>query len=179
MGNFLNNITGFANYITSNFSIDWVLKFIVIYFFVIWFAFVIWVIKDITNRTTNVLLHLLAVILVLVFTPLFWLPIYLLMRPSSTLWDRFEAQEWGNCNSEQSEEFNYFCYACDGYINEDFRFCPSCKTQLIDECKKCDKPIQTDWQVCPYCWEEISQKENVSTEDKKIKKEEVIGDKIV
>ena len=71
-------------------SITWefVIKFIIAYGFIIWITLVIWVLKDIRNRTSNILYQMLCVLIPVIFTPL-WIIIYLLIRPSKTLYERF------------------------------------------------------------------------------------------
>lgn len=51
-------------------TIEFVIKFAVVYFFVIWIAIIVWVIKDISNRTNNILLQILSILIVLLCTPL-------------------------------------------------------------------------------------------------------------
>ncbi len=79
--------------ISTNMSIDLGIKLVLGYFFIIWAAFIIWVIKDVTNRTTNILVQTLAIFIILFFTPIFGLPIYLLIRPRTTLFEQYYEQE--------------------------------------------------------------------------------------
>jgi len=51
-------------------TFEMVLKFCIVYFFMIWIALLVWVIKDINNRTTNIFLQLLSILIILFFTPL-------------------------------------------------------------------------------------------------------------
>jgi F0F1-type ATP synthase membrane subunit b/b' len=44
--------------------------------------------KDISNRTNNILLQVLSVLIILFITP-FWIFIYLLIRPSNTLFEKY------------------------------------------------------------------------------------------
>ena len=55
------------------FTLDTVIKFMVMYIMIIWLAVIIWVIKDITHRTTNLLIQVLSILLVVIFTPIFGL----------------------------------------------------------------------------------------------------------
>lgn len=64
------------------------LKFFILYFFVIWIALIIWVVRDITVRTSNIFLQIFSIFTVLFLTPL-GIFIYLLVRPSKTLHDRY------------------------------------------------------------------------------------------
>jgi hypothetical protein len=47
------------------------LQFVALYLLLLWSASVIWVIKDITNRTENLLLQTICIFLPLFFTPVF------------------------------------------------------------------------------------------------------------
>ena len=49
----------------SNLSLDIVLKVIIVYFFVLRIAIIIWVTKDIINRTNNIFFQLIAIFIVL------------------------------------------------------------------------------------------------------------------
>jgi hypothetical protein len=61
-------------------TIESFIKFVVIYFFVIWIALLLWVMKDISNRTDSILLQILSIFIILFLTP-FGIFIYLLIRP--------------------------------------------------------------------------------------------------
>lgn len=79
------------NLIFNNFletvTFESVIKFLLLYFFVIWIALLIWIIKDIKNRTNNVFIQILSVLIILFLTPL-WIFIYLLIRPGKTLYEK-------------------------------------------------------------------------------------------
>lgn len=52
-------------------------------------------IRDATRRSDSLLFHILATLLVLVLTPVFGLPLYLILRPSEVL-DHVESDELEN-----------------------------------------------------------------------------------
>ena len=54
----------------ENTTFEIVLKFFILYFSIIWVSIVIWVIKDITNRTDNFIFQLFSILLVILLTPL-------------------------------------------------------------------------------------------------------------
>jgi hypothetical protein len=62
--------TPFMNFMWDSITIESVLKFAIVYFFVIWIAVIVWVIKDISNRTDNLILQILSILIVVIFTPL-------------------------------------------------------------------------------------------------------------
>ena len=73
------------NYVT----IENTIKFFVLYFFVIWIAILVWVYKDITNRTDSIIYQIISILIILIFTPLFGLFIYLIIRPGKTLFEKY------------------------------------------------------------------------------------------
>lgn len=158
--------------ISSNMSIDLGIKLVLGYFFIIWGAFIIWVIKDITNRTTNILVQTLSIFIILFFTPIFGLPIYLLIRPRTTLFEQYYEEEEVEETVDDVEEF-YHCPGCNHKVSREFRFCPKCAFELTISCPSCKKRIHTDWALCPYCGEKdiIPEKAPRATEKGKEEKE--------
>ena len=69
-------------------TFEFALKLWIIYFFVIWIALVVWVIKDISIRTNNLFFQIIAVLTILLLSP-FGIFIYLLIRPRRTLYDKY------------------------------------------------------------------------------------------
>ncbi|NDK19382.1 zinc ribbon domain-containing protein [Candidatus Gracilibacteria bacterium] len=144
---------GIFSVISANMSIDLGIKLVLGYFFIIWAAFIIWVIKDITNRTTNILVQTISIFIILFFTPIFGLPIYLLIRPGSTLFEQYyEDEEVEELEDDDVEEF-YHCPGCSHKVSRDFKFCPKCMLELTISCPSCKKRIHSDWALCPYCGE--------------------------
>lgn len=157
----MNSLVWFYEFIVSNITVDSVIKFVILYFFVIWVAFVIWIVKDITNRTTNIFLQISSILIVIVFTPIFWLPIYLLIRPRSTIFEKYyEEEEFEEWQEEQEEVVveECTCPKCWKDVNSDFQFCPYCEFKLVSGCSNCNKPIRSEWKICPYCWTEQENK---------------------
>jgi len=121
------------NYIWENVTFELFLKFVLVYFFIIWVALIVWVIKDISNRTQSLILQLFAVLIIVLLSPL-WIVIYLIIRPWKTLLEKYyeeidqnldtveEVIEDKNCKEEES----IHCPKCDYPISHDFSFCPNC-----------------------------------------------------
>ena len=78
----------FVTSIYESITFDTFIKFFVLYFFIIWISVLLWVMKDISNRTNNVLLQIVSVLIILILSP-FWIFIYLLIRPSDTLFEKY------------------------------------------------------------------------------------------
>lgn len=160
---------GTFSQISSNMSIDLGIKLVLGYFFIIWGAFIIWVIKDITNRTANILIQTLSIFIILFLTPIFGLPIYLLIRPRTTLFEQYYEEEEAEEAVDTLEEF-YHCPGCNHKVSRDFKFCPKCAFELTISCPSCKKQIHTDWTLCPYCGEKDIAPKKVETKEKKGKK---------
>jgi RNA polymerase subunit RPABC4/transcription elongation factor Spt4 len=135
------------------------IKFVIVYFFIIWIAILLWVIKDISNRTSNTLLQIISILVILFLTP-FWIFIYLLIRPGKTLFEKYYEEIEENLDTfnqiiedktRQCEAEDH-CFSCEEPISHNFKFCPKCKTVLKRECFHCSKLLYSDWKVCPYCW---------------------------
>lgn len=138
----------------SSLSADTIIRALLVYTFAVWAGFVIWVIRDVTNRSGSVIFQIFSVILVIVLTPVFGLPLYLLLRPSTTLFERYYEQENANINDASIEEISTTmrtCHACHKEVEEGFFFCPYCTTELVRHCAHCGGLARTEWQVCPYC----------------------------
>ncbi len=145
------------------------IKFMIVYFFIIWIAILVWVIKDINNRTSSILLQIVSILIVLLLTP-FGVFIYLLIRPGKTLFEKYyeEIEENLDMISEFVEdktkdlEGRHHCLQCETPISQDFKFCPNCKVNLKIECRSCKKEIIDGWKICPYCGEKQKKKQKKS-----------------
>ncbi len=142
------------------------LEIIVAYFFIIWISIVIWVLKDITNRTDNLLLQLISLFIVICFTP-FGVFIYLIIRPGKTNLERSYEEIDDNLDllsTIMKEKYtnceNIHCSECKAKISSDFKFCPECRAELKVTCKWCRKELLLDWKICPYCWLKQKKKED-------------------
>jgi len=119
-------------------SIENVVKFFVIYFFIVWIAILIWIIKDITNRTENILFQIFCIALILFFTPIFWFFLYIIIRPWKTLLEAYyEEVDW-NLEFLQSQIKNKYdiidkiiCPSCKNEILENFKYCPICGHKMF------------------------------------------------
>ena len=177
LNNLTNSIINFYNFVISSISIDSVIKFSVIYFFILWWAFVIWVIKDITNRTTNILLQVVSLLIVIFLTPIFWLPVYLLLRPRTTIFEKYYEEGWFDDEEailEEEKEDVFTCPKCGKEVTSEFNFCPYCETKLTLDCPKCNKTLRADWKMCPYCGnhdlDKKTKKEGMKVEVEKVEK---------
>jgi glucan phosphoethanolaminetransferase (alkaline phosphatase superfamily) len=75
-----------------------VLKFFILYICIIWIATIVWVVKDITNRSASITAHVLCILLV-VLLPFIGIFLYLLVRPSNTLLEKYYSEIEENLNT--------------------------------------------------------------------------------
>ena len=166
-----NQIASMLPDLLRSFSLDLALKSVGLYVLIVWIAFVIWIVRDISNRTSSILLQTFSILVVVILTPIFGLPIYLLIRPRSTLFERYY-QELELAEAEYEE--SHHCPACGGIVEADYRYCPHCKEELLEACASCDKLVQKEWTHCPYCGNppKKSEKKESKKEKASPKKEE-------
>lgn len=84
----MENINTYLQVIWEAITFEFVFKFWVVYFFIIWIALIVWVIKDISIRSDNIYFQVLVICIILFWTP-FWIFIYLLIRPGKTLYEKY------------------------------------------------------------------------------------------
>lgn len=130
---------------------------IIIYFFIVWIAIIVWVTRDIINRTNNILFQIFSILTVLLGTPL-GIVIYLLIRPSRTLFEKYyeeasilEEDLHDFDLSEIKDEIKKNCPHCNYEISPEYKFCPNCRNCLKKECISCGKELKPEWSFCPSC----------------------------
>ena len=146
----MNTWNPILDYLIEVVTLKNVIIFSLLYFFVIWISLLVWVIKDITNRTDKVYLQVIWILTILIFTPL-GIFLYLLIRPHNTLFEQYylEVEKNLECLSEDVVEkigkknLNIInCENCNSEISEEFKYCPYCKTKITTkEIKIDDKKI--------------------------------------
>lgn len=122
---------------------------VITYIIVLWISAVVWVYRDIRERTQDPFFQAIAVFVVLVFNlPGLW--VYLILRPQLTL-----AEAYAHSLEEeallQELDDQLVCPNCGRRVADDFLICPSCQTQLKEACTVCSKPLSYSWLACPYC----------------------------
>jgi len=119
----------------------------------LWLSIVVWVYRDIRDRTRDSSLQVLSVFVVLMFFPGFNVPglaLYLMLRPRDTLEEAYaRSLEEEALLRELGDEGS--CPSCRRLTDKDFQYCPSCQTQLKDACAKCKHLLSFSWVACPYC----------------------------
>jgi RNA polymerase subunit RPABC4/transcription elongation factor Spt4 len=126
-------------------------------------ALVVWTFRDIRSRSRDILVHILATLLVLVFN-LPGLILYFILRPQYTLDEAYE-HALGQEALLQDIEERYICPSCRRKAAADYLVCPHCHTTLRKRCPDCGRLISLSWDVCPYCgWEQPEVEDESSPE---------------
>lgn len=149
----------FWNWLSNIMTIKTFVMLIIAYFFIVWISIIVWVIRDITNRTDSLFLQFFSILLVILWTPL-WIFLYLLIRPTKTLFERYYEEVEHNLDAltssiaskiEWTKKKTMNCPCCNYPIDNAFKFCPNCKEELKFKCKSCDKKIDKQWKICAHC----------------------------
>ena len=80
---------------------DYLIKGFLIYLALLWLALVIWVARDIVNRSNSIVLQVVFILLNLIL-PVFGLILYLVLRPQRTLLEKY----YDEVEHEFFEEFH-------------------------------------------------------------------------
>jgi len=119
----------------------------------LWLSIIVWVYRDIRERTRDLGLQVLAVFVVMMFFPGFNIPglaLYLMMRPRESLEEAYSRSlEEEALLREIGDEG--LCPSCRRFVERGWRICPFCQTQLKDVCTDCEQLLSFNWVVCPYC----------------------------
>ena len=147
----IQELQNFFVYLSTSLSIEMIIKIVISCLLIIWFAVAVWVIKDITTRSTSIIVQTFSLLLIIFFTPIFWLPLYLLIRPRSTLFEQHYEENWLENFEGQSEMELIPCNDCWEKIGCDAKFCPYCGSKQFDTCKECSAKMLINWKYCTSC----------------------------
>ncbi|HVP05816.1 MAG TPA: zinc ribbon domain-containing protein [Dehalococcoidia bacterium] len=119
----------------------------------LWLSIIVWVYRDIRERTRDLGLQVLAIFVVTLFFPGFNIPglaLYLMLRPRESLEEAYaRSLEEEALLREIGDEG--MCPSCRRFVEKDWQLCPFCATQLKDICSKCQHLLSFNWVACPYC----------------------------
>jgi RNA polymerase subunit RPABC4/transcription elongation factor Spt4 len=115
----------------------------------LWLSLIIWTYRDISSRTRDALIRILAAVVVAVlFLP--GIVVYLILRPRHTLEDEYQQTLEEEALLQAIEE-SQLCPGCGRRVKENWLVCPNCHTKLKKNCHQCGKLMELPWQLCPYC----------------------------
>lgn len=133
----------------ENGTVSTILQFFVIYVAALWIALIIWVTRDVINRSNSLIFQVFSISINIIL-PIFGLLFYLIIRPTETLVEKLYQDLEYKILSE-AETGTESCQACDKLVDRSYLFCPECSTQLKKKCTKCHKPYNIEWTLCPFC----------------------------
>jgi RNA polymerase subunit RPABC4/transcription elongation factor Spt4 len=132
------------------------------YILTLWFAIVVWTFQDIQARSRSVVAQIFSTLVVLIFS-IPGLLIYMILRPRYTLDDAFQRSLEEEYLMQDLEELP-LCPGCQQFVEDDWVFCPNCRTELRDNCISCDQLIDLRWEICPFCGTEQYEDEDMLPE---------------
>lgn len=159
---FLEQVNYFQELLNSSW-IELFIKWWLLYLAIFWIALMIWVAKDAIHRSNNILFHVFSILLN-IFLPVFWLVIYLLIRPSRTLMDKYYEDLEFQALSQNDKEF---CPKCHATVEKNYKFCWECWESLLEKCSSCKNEFQKKYKVCPFCWEKKSKEKKTTKKSEK------------
>ena len=112
--------------------------------FLIRLSVLIRVIKDANARSSSFRFQLLAVFLIVAFTPVFWLILYIAIRPQWWKWDKIPWRD----NIFQSTQV---CENCGELNLIQNLYCTSCGENLHISCRECQHKYSKTYWYCPNC----------------------------
>ena len=113
--------------------------------FFIWICALIWVIKDSHARSSSFRFQLLSALLIIIFTPIFWILLYIAIRPQ---WWKRDKSPRRNVSFQQIQ----ICENCWNFNNIEHDYCTSCWESLQNSCRECQKKYSKTYLYCPHCW---------------------------
>ena len=135
-------------------SSEWILSTILQNSIRFWSAIVIFllrlsilirVIKDTNARSSSFRFQLLAVFLIIAFTPIFWLLLYIAIRPQWWKWDK---TPWRDTLFQKSQ----ICENCWEFNQINHLYCTFCWENLHISCRECQNKYPKTYSYCPNCW---------------------------
>ena len=117
-----------------------------------WFGLVVWTFRDIQRRSRDAVVQVLATLLVL-FTGVLGVVLYLILRPSETLADSFQRSLEEEALIREIDA-DPSCPNCQYAVESDYVRCPNCGGDLRKRCEACARTLEIDWRICPYCGNE-------------------------
>ena len=145
MGVVLSNQAMNLEFLTKGNGVENFLTWIVIFLVFLWIVSIIRTAKDVSARTNSTILQVVSIILVTLFTPFIWLPLYLIIRPIWYKWDQIPWRE--ACATSLTT-----CYNCNTLNPRDYVYCIDCWEQLKITCKECQTQYPHNYQYCNHCW---------------------------
>jgi hypothetical protein len=104
----------------------------------------IWVVKDANARSSSFWFQCLSAIIVLLFTPVFGILLYIAIRPQWYKWDK---TAWRDTLFQNSQ----ICENCWEFNHINNLYCTSCGESLCSTCRECETKYSRNYSYCPHC----------------------------
>lgn len=140
----LNKSTRDLSYLLNFGNIWLIINILLILFVFLRIVAIIWTLKDISARTDNSFSQLISVVFVTFLTPLFWLPLYLAIRPVYYKKDKMPRRESIMAGIS-------FCLNCWSMNSSDNEHCVDCGEPIKTSCKQCNSKYNSSYKYCPVC----------------------------
>jgi hypothetical protein len=134
----------------ENDGLNLFMSFLVMMFFVVWLALIVYTYLDARRRVSDSFLVGCATLAS--FFPYVGTFVYLIVRPPEYIEDAREREleiKAAELRVRQLAELS--CPNCGFPTEKTFLRCPSCQRRLKDPCGNCERPVNPRWAVCPYC----------------------------
>jgi hypothetical protein len=147
----------FAIFGISNGGLNLVVSLLVLGFFVVWLALIVYTYLDAKRRISDPFLVGCATLAS--FFPYIGTAVYAIVRPPEFLEDAHERElEIKAAELRVRQLTEQSCPNCEYPVEKNFLRCPNCQRRLKDPCPTCRKPVDPRWALCPYCETELQRR---------------------
>jgi hypothetical protein len=144
----------FAIFGISNGGLNLVVSLLVLGFFVIWLALIVYTYLDAKRRISDPFLVGCATLAS--FFPYIGTAVYAIVRPPEFLEDAHERElEIKAAELRVRHLIEQSCPNCEHPVEKSYLRCPNCQRRLKDPCPSCNKPVDPRWALCPFCETEL------------------------
>jgi len=134
----------------SNGGLNLIVSLLVLGFFVVWLALIVYTYLDAKRRISDPFLVGCATLAS--FFPYIGTAVYAIVRPPEFLEDAHERElEIKAAELRVRQLTEQSCPNCEYPIEKNFLRCPNCRRRLKDPCSRCGRPVDPRWSLCPYC----------------------------
>jgi hypothetical protein len=130
-------------------------------FIFFWIFTLLRVAKDISRRTKHLGMQILSLFVIVLLTPIVWLPVYFLLRPLP----RYELLDEQDEIKDLMSAQNIICTHCDGPNLYEHTFCVFCGEKLKNACRACWKQVALWYFFCPFCAANLDEETEEKWED--------------
>lgn len=135
-----------------------ILLLIAAYVVLVWLAVALWAFVDMRRRTNNPVAAYAAATLIIVASPVLFLPaliVHRILRPAEFTSERrvLRLRE----AALEAETISPRCPECHRMVVDEWLICPTCRRPLGHRCQACGNTVGLDWLVCASCGQELEE----------------------